>query len=327
MSVEATFELRLLAAFLILVPVLIGLVMQALLAFILYKGWKTFGQNSFYLITVQLMWCDVCALALDLYVAFPLTLTGVQYMGDSIPLYYGPLFFEGIAFNGMFVLSFFLTTNRFLLFIFPTLHAKIFTTRGTKIMSLLVWIYIFLFIALSNMFGCTKQFSKEYFYFWYNCSNRVPGKFHYFDFMNMESYAIPCAMVFMYAVIYVKLRLLYGSMKNDITRIKQEVKYLVQTVLISLLIAVEVAAFITLPFLNASGYTQFYLNILLNLVIVTTNLVTPIVLFSFNWEVRSYLKQALCSRRGTTGQSTSLSVIYIKGSKSLCRYSLFHCIK
>ncbi|KIH64345.1 hypothetical protein ANCDUO_05345 [Ancylostoma duodenale] len=298
-------------------PVLIGLVMQALLALSLYKGWKTFGQNSFYLITMQLMWCDVCALALDLYVAFPLTLTGVQYMGESIPLYYGPLFFEGIAFNGMFILSFFLTTNRFLLFIFPNLHAKIFTTRGTKIMSLLVWIYIFLFIALSNVFGCTKQFSKEYFYFWYNCSNRVPGKFHYNDFMNIQSYAIPSAMMFMYVVIYVKLRLSpYGSMKNDITRIKQEVKYLVQTVLICFLIGVEVAAFITLPFLNASGYAQFYLNILLNLLIVINNLVTPIVLFSFNWEIRSCLKQALCSHRGSTGRSTTLSVIQIKNSKS-----------
>ncbi|EYB92090.1 hypothetical protein Y032_0198g1629 [Ancylostoma ceylanicum] len=174
-------------------------------------------------------------------------------MGDSIPLYYGPLFFEGIAFNGMFILSFFLTTNRFLLFIFPNLHARIFTTRGTKVMSLLVWIYIFLFIALSNVFGCTKQFSKEYFYFWYNCSNRVPGKFHYndwvrrnlleyfcmvsplfstiytFQFMNIQSYAIPSAMVLMYAVIYVKLKLSpYGSMKNDVSRVKQEVKYLIQ---------------------------------------------------------------------------------------------------
>ncbi|EYB92093.1 hypothetical protein Y032_0198g1630 [Ancylostoma ceylanicum] len=84
MSVEATFELRVLAAFLILVPVVIGLVMQALLALSLYKGWKTFGQNSFYLITMQLMWCDVCALLLDLYVAFPLTLTGVQV--PTLPL-------------------------------------------------------------------------------------------------------------------------------------------------------------------------------------------------------------------------------------------------
>ncbi|RCN48302.1 hypothetical protein ANCCAN_05591 [Ancylostoma caninum] len=133
--------------------------------------------------------------------------------------------------------------------------------------------------------------------------------------MNIQSYVIPSAMVFMYVVIYVNLRLSpYGSMKSN--RIKQEVKYLVQTVLICFLIGVEVAAFVTLPFLNASGYTQFYLNILLNLLIVINNLVTPIVLFSFNWEIRSCLKQALCSHRGASGQSTSLSVIQIKNSRS-----------
>ncbi|EYB92086.1 hypothetical protein Y032_0198g1627 [Ancylostoma ceylanicum] len=132
MSVEATSAIRLLASTLILAPAVAGLALQALLGIALYKGWKTFGENSFYIITVQLMWCDVCALMLDLYVAFPLILTGTQYMGNSTALYYVPLAFEGVAFNGIFMFSSFLTINRFVLFIFPSTHAKIFTSLGTK---------------------------------------------------------------------------------------------------------------------------------------------------------------------------------------------------
>ncbi|KAK6752049.1 hypothetical protein RB195_003461 [Necator americanus] len=320
---EATFKLRLLGAFSILISAIIGLILQIILAFTLYKGWNTFKGNSFYLITVQLMWCDVCALILDLYVAFPLILTGVQvrifernYMGDSILFYYGPLFFEGIAFNGIFLLSFFLTTNRFLLFVCQRLHAKLFTIRGTKIMSALVWIYVFVFMGLSNVFGCTKQFSKEYFYFWYNCSKSVPGKFHFKNYMDIQGYSIPCAMLLMYFVIYVKIRMTtYGTRIVGDARVKREIRYLVQTILICFLLGVEIIAFITIPFLNVSGYTHFYLNILLNLLLVINNLTTPVVLLAFNWEIRKFLRIALHLRR-SCNPVTSLSVALSRKSRT-----------
>ncbi|EYB92085.1 hypothetical protein Y032_0198g1627 [Ancylostoma ceylanicum] len=146
MSVEATSAIRLLASTLILAPAVAGLALQALLGIALYKGWKTFGENSFYIITVQLMWCDVCALMLDLYVAFPLILTGTQ------------------------------------------------------------------------------------------------------------------------------------------------------TMLICFLIAVEVAAFIFLPFLGIDGYGQFYINMFLNLILIANNMMTPIIIFSFNSDVRKQLKMSLYQR-------------------------------
>ncbi|KAK5969247.1 hypothetical protein GCK32_018180 [Trichostrongylus colubriformis] len=160
-EVEATPGIRFLAALLILLPASCGLVLQGLLGIALYSGWRTFGGNTFYMITVQLMCCDVYALLLDLYVAFPLTLTGNQYMGEGVVLYYVPLAFEGIAFNGIFVLSLLLTVNRFLLFIFPNVHRVIFTRRGTKMISLLAWIYVFTLIIATNIGGCRKEFSKE----------------------------------------------------------------------------------------------------------------------------------------------------------------------
>ncbi|VDP06530.1 unnamed protein product [Heligmosomoides polygyrus] len=112
--------------------------------------------------------------------------------------------------------------------------------------------------------------------------------------MNYQSYTIPSCMIAMYVVIYVKLKVsFYSGSKHEANRGNQEIKYLIQTVLIGVLIIIEVAAFITVPFLGVRGYGQFYLNILLNLIIVANNLVTPVVLFAFNTEVQKQLIQSV----------------------------------
>lgn len=78
-----------------------------------------------------------------------------------------------------------------------------------------------------------------------------------------------------------------------------------QTVLIGVLIIIEIAAFVTLPFLGVQGYGQFYLNILLNLVIVANNLITPVVLFAFNEDVQKHLFAMFPSYRQSTSQPFS----------------------
>ncbi|KAK6027369.1 hypothetical protein OSTOST_06600 [Ostertagia ostertagi] len=301
MSVEATFEIRLAASLLILVPAVIGIGLHTLLAIALYRGWKTFRKISFYVITVQLQWCDVCALFLDIYIAFPLSLTGHQYMGDSIALYYAPLFFEGIAFNGLFLLSFLMSVNRFLLFVVPRIHNKLFTYRGTRIMSIILWIIVFLFIGLSNYFGCRKQFAKDDFHFWYNCSNRIPGVFHYIDFMHIASITLPVTMILMYVIIYLKIGYVFQEgVRREVTRVSREIRYFVQTVLISILIMVEMIAFIMAPYIRVTGYGLFYLNILVNLIIISNNLVSPIIIFAFNTDIRRRLFSTMSYRQNTT---------------------------
>ncbi|KAJ1351630.1 hypothetical protein KIN20_007724 [Parelaphostrongylus tenuis] len=285
MSVEATFGLRLLGSLLVLLPVICGLVLYMLLGFTLFSSWNVFRENNFYLIIVQLMWCDLCALLVDLYAAFPMILTGVQYMGSSVILYYVPLAFQGVAFNGIFMFSLLLTTNRFLLFMYPDFHDRLFTTRGTKIICAVVWIYVFLLIALSNIFGCLKEFSAKYFYFWYNCTYANRYRLHYQNLVTIHSSVIPCLMIIMYTIIYVKLKLISRhSNGNTSLSMKQQLKYLVQTALICVLIVAAIAGFISIPYLGLVDYGQLYLNMLLNLILIANNIVTPIVLFSFNNE-------------------------------------------
>ncbi|VDL75087.1 unnamed protein product [Nippostrongylus brasiliensis] len=65
--------------------------------------------------------------------------------------------------------------------------------------------------------------------------------------------------------------------------------FLFQTVLFGVLIFVEVSAFVFIPFLGVRGYGQFYLNMVLNLIAIANNTVTPIVLLSFNSEIRRHV--------------------------------------
>ncbi|KAK6059221.1 hypothetical protein COOONC_03151 [Cooperia oncophora] len=315
-------EIRLLASFLILIPALVGLGLHALLAITLYRvtnrynlnGWRNFCKISFYVITVQLQWCDVCALFLDLYVAFPLSLTGHQYMGDSMALYYAPLFFEGIAFNALFLLLFLMSLNRFLIFVFPRVNHRVFTYMGTRM-------YVTTLVILNSVIKEIQRTSTHYWtsccYFCVYCSecrysfgllysylldyqitsdveSSLPKMF-----MSIASNIFPVTMIVMYVIVYVKIRnVTRDVVRMDFSRAKQEVKYFVQTVLISILIIVEMGAFVIVPYLGVTGYGQFYLNILMNLIIISTNLVTPAVIFTFNSDVRQSLL-SLISREPT----------------------------
>ncbi|KAK5985214.1 hypothetical protein GCK32_020338, partial [Trichostrongylus colubriformis] len=93
----------------------------------------------------------------------------------------------------------------------------------------MLWIIVFLYIGLSNHYGCRKEFDKDGFYFWYNCSKRDINKFHYSDFMHIVSNALPVLMILMYVIIYIKIRhTAYGGVRSEVTRVKQEIRYFVQ---------------------------------------------------------------------------------------------------
>ncbi|RCN52397.1 hypothetical protein ANCCAN_01440 [Ancylostoma caninum] len=143
--------------------------------------------NSFYIIMTQVIGCNASALLVNLYLAFSLTLTGTQYMGDSLLFYHIPLFIEGIAFQGLLYFSFLLAINRFAIFLMPTINSKLFSPKGTVTLSILVWIYVTTILILHGFFGCKKKFSKEGFFYWYDCKNRIHGQFHYADTIPLSA--------------------------------------------------------------------------------------------------------------------------------------------
>ncbi|KHJ93436.1 hypothetical protein OESDEN_06653 [Oesophagostomum dentatum] len=113
------------------------------------------------------------------------------------------------------------------------------------------------------------------FYFWYNCGSSEGGA-AYKKFIYIHSYVIAFVMTAMYIVIYVKLKWYFNYWKaNKTASLKREVQYLIQTLLICILIMVEIVSFIFLPYLGISGYGKFYVNMLLNLILIANNMMTP----------------------------------------------------
>ncbi|KAK6749997.1 hypothetical protein RB195_002160 [Necator americanus] len=227
MDVDPTPAIRIICALLILIPSLVGFVLQIVVLAAFCLDWKTMRSSSFYIIMVQIMGCNTCSLFLDLYIAFPLTLTGIQYMGDSNLLYHGPLFFEGVAFQGLLLHSFLLTITRVTVFFFPKWNEVLFSPKGTILLSMIVWIYIFALLILYDIFGCKKQFSKDGFYFGYRCEISVRGGPYIRSFMMYQGQLLPFIMTLSYIAIYFKIKAISRSATTR-RNIKAEMRFLWQ---------------------------------------------------------------------------------------------------
>ncbi|KJH44266.1 hypothetical protein DICVIV_09711 [Dictyocaulus viviparus] len=185
MIAELTTMVRAISATLILLPTVIGM------------GWNIFYNNSFYLLMIQIIGCNLYSLFLFLYIAFPITLSGVTNLKEDNIFYYGPLFLEGFAFSGMFLFAFVIAVNRLTIFVFPIVNRKLFTSVNTFIISACLWIYISFMMIMNKIKGCTKLFSEEEFYFWYNCTDQNNDGYHYND-------TIPLSVLFLIQMIAFK---------------------------------------------------------------------------------------------------------------------------
>ncbi|EYB93911.1 hypothetical protein Y032_0177g577 [Ancylostoma ceylanicum] len=301
---EPTLAIRVTCAVLILVPAMAGFVLQIVVTIAFLIGWKTMKNNSFYIIMVQIISCNICALFLDLYIAFPLTLTGTQYMGDSILLYRGPLFLEGVAFHGLLLLSFLLTLNRAAAFFFPEMNDDVFSPKGTTILSTGVWMYISIIVILDYAFGCEKQFLKDEFYFRYHCECTLSLRLCFANFIVYQSYVIPPTMILLYVLVYVRIRLSYHATTRG-SNTQVEVRFLWQTIPLGILLSIQMISFTMLPKLPVSGYGRFFVTTATNLVTIFNNMTPPTILLVYNRDIRKYARQAFSNCfHSSAGNST-----------------------
>ncbi|EYC22012.1 hypothetical protein Y032_0018g3663 [Ancylostoma ceylanicum] len=265
--------------------------------------------NSFYIIMAQIIGCNTSALLIDLYMVFPLTLTGKQYMGDSMLLYHIPLFIESVAFQGLLYFSFLLAINRFAIFLLPKINSKLFSPRGTVMISILVWIYVITILILHGVFGCEKKFSKEGFYFWYDCKNRNKGHFHYADFMDYQGYVIPLLMSLMYAIICLQIKISRWNSTIDNAN-NVEIRFLSQTIPLSTLLSIQVFAFIFIPQIRVTGYARFFVSPITTFTTLANDMAPPIVLLLYNKDIQKYARRALCCKSNKQASLNSTSRNY-----------------
>ncbi|KJH44269.1 hypothetical protein DICVIV_09714 [Dictyocaulus viviparus] len=283
MDEEATTVIRTICAGLILLPTVIGLTIHLIVLTALYKGRKIFYKNSFYLIITQIIGCNIYSLFLLLYIAFPIILTGVQYMGDSFVFYYGPLFLESVTFSGMVLLTFLLTINRLTIFILPKLNVVLFTVKNTLLISGILWLYNFALTTSIEISGCKKLFSKDEFYLWDDCTKTING-----GFMLIQTYQellLTSLMCFIYVTIYIKIKI---SQKYSTNAFKNEKVFLIQTIPLSVILAVELLAFKLIPMLNVTDNRRLFINISGSLLIILVDITSPILLLLFNKDIQKF---------------------------------------
>ncbi|KJH44265.1 hypothetical protein DICVIV_09710 [Dictyocaulus viviparus] len=215
-------------------------------------------------------------------------------MGDSFVLYYGPLIFESVAYTGMLLLTFLITVNRLTIFVFPRYNGRLFSVRNTIIMSGIIWAYILTIIAVNEISGCRKLFSKEEFYFWYDCAGQLNGGHHYNDFLIYQEYVIATLMGIIYLIVYAKIRI---SQRNSANVSKNEKAFLIQTIPLSILFATEIVAFKFTPTLEITGQYRFFVSAFDNLIMLSLYVASPILLLIFNRDVRKNVSEIISSHK------------------------------
>ncbi|KAJ1350032.1 hypothetical protein KIN20_005735 [Parelaphostrongylus tenuis] len=288
MVIEEIRSVRLICAFVVLIPTLSGMALHFIVIAAFYKGWTNFRSNSFYLIIMQTVGCSIYLLFIYLYIVFPITLTGVQYMGESFVFYKLPLYFHSVAYVAMLLLTFLLTINRLTIFVFPRINSVLFATKNTLIMSGVIWVYTVSSMTFNQLSGCTKKFSSEGFHIWIDCTEQHKNGHNYDNIQHYQFNLMAVSMCFIYLTIYLKLKTTRQNI--DQGAIKKEIVFLIQTIPTSLLSVVALAMFKIIPAIGETGYPRLVATFV-NLIIIADNIVSPIMMLIFNRDVRRHLAE------------------------------------
>ncbi|KAH7704989.1 hypothetical protein AAVH_27804 [Aphelenchoides avenae] len=146
---------------------------------------------------------------------------------------------------------------------------------------------------------------------------------------------LPIAMLAMYVIIYVHLRYVTTCGRKLQTyrrrsviekaqerlRSKGEVQMLLQSFIICGMLEVQNLAFNYLPVLGLSGQWEYVVNFVENWISILLNTTTPVIIFTFNSEIRSRLKEMLglrpaheARRKATTVMPMQATVVFASTS-------------
>ncbi|KJH44263.1 hypothetical protein DICVIV_09708 [Dictyocaulus viviparus] len=319
-DVQATPAVRVISALLILFLALIGMVLHFVVLLAFYKGRSSLfksvlvqlidmpsfprlvkmeeisGQISYEL---QQANCELICNKSQLLWTKSIE-TNCMYMGDGV-IYYVPLFFEGVTYNEMILLLLLLTLNRLTIFIFPKINSVLFSVNNTLLISFLSWNYITITMAVDCLLGCTKYFSKDEFYFSFYCPHHLnDGTFYYHDFLTYQSCLLTALMFLIYLITYIKITRSQHNMNQGFS--KKDMSFLIQTIPLSVLLAIEVLTFKFVPLLGITGMHRFIIVGFENVLIIACSTISSLVLLIFNGDVRKLVRNQTQSNVFTTAR-------------------------
>ncbi|KJH43400.1 hypothetical protein DICVIV_10577 [Dictyocaulus viviparus] len=206
-------------------------------------------------------------------------------MGDSIPLYHGPIFLESNAYTAMLFFTLLLTINRFTIFIFPRINNILFSVKNTLKISCLIWIYTLITMIIHRITGCVQFFDKSELYFYYNCTEQIRNGYEMDNFLFYQNHLMAIIMCLLYVIIYVKIRMVH----QNVTRaFKTETIFLIQTIPLTVLLGIGMLSFKLVPLLNITGRYRFFVAAFENLIIIVNEIASPVLLLIFNRDIQKF---------------------------------------
>ncbi|EYB90418.1 hypothetical protein Y032_0220g2508 [Ancylostoma ceylanicum] len=309
MSSEASTppsEIRIMMATTYLALSIMGLLPNILLAIVLIKNRSKLLRTCFFVITTQILICDIGELLTQVIVAFPLSLYGSNvYEGSgTIYIYYITNIVDTISYNGVLLFTFVMAVNRLTVFMYPSLHIVLFSPLYVWRTVVVVWCIIIFEVAGANILHCWKRFSYDEFYFFIKCySSSWQLSIIWLEVMRYQSYALPIIMFMLYMCLFVFIRF-KSSSSNKTTRSstiqkKTEMNLLIQAVILTVFLELQTLSFTFLPKVGA-GYNKYYSSLAQNVISILNNSINPYVYFFINMQIRREMITVVCGRRFAT---------------------------
>ncbi|KAK0409688.1 hypothetical protein QR680_004694 [Steinernema hermaphroditum] len=306
-----------------------GITLNVLLVTILIQGRSSFKKNAFYTITWHLAMCDLLTHVMEMIVPVPSTFAGSDIYGSTLFLNI-PCFIDTVAYNGTLYFSVLMTVNRFTVFILPSVNNIMFHQSRLYITIACTWLYVILLVVGLNVFACNKSFSSTGFFYYHVCPpwDEMPEFGQFIKIVTeIGSTYLPVAMLITYVVIiiYIRLKIRYewkngrlfrknlGFRNHEAALTAREYSLLAQSLLICGFIEIQNIVFVVLPTIRLSGQWHYVLNFAGNWVSLLLSSIHPIVLFTFNSDIKSRLKRLFhtCFRSPTVTINVASSVVAV----------------
>nr|CAD2131964.1 unnamed protein product [Meloidogyne enterolobii] len=292
-----------------------SILMNTLLISVLFYGHYQFRRLAFFTLAWQMVFCDLMTQSVQLIIAVPVTLMGQPVYGHPT-WYYVILFVDTFAYNATLHFSALMTLNRLCVFFAPRLNTILFSPKNITLTVGALWLYVLGFCSCYNWIGCKKAFSETGFFMYHDCPKQLSTFGIIFRSISFHlSTYLPVLMLIAYLATFVYIRFFFGrqnrvrattiqSSIRSLARDKEEERiqkarrqreknFLVQSFLICGFLEIQNLAFDITPAIFASfkGQWSFLVTFAENWISILLNSISPIILFSFNGDVRKCLAE------------------------------------
>ncbi|KAI1730138.1 serpentine type 7TM GPCR chemoreceptor srx domain-containing protein [Ditylenchus destructor] len=256
---------------------LASIFMNITLIIVFMQAHQKFKRLAFFTIAWQMVICDLMCQTIQLIIAVPITYTGRQVYGETLWLY-GFGFFDTVAYNATLYFSFLMTLNRITVFFASKINYYLFSKPWIYFTIGFMWLFVFGFVTGINLIGCRKSFSET------------------------------VIMLFAYTAIFIAIRCFTpdlpaehgrttmhayeraAEVRYERMRRKREIGFVIQSFLICGFLEVQNLSFNAVPYLHIEGEWSIMLNFLENWISILLNSISPVILFTFNDEIRKQLR-------------------------------------